>query len=523
MFHIHTKKQMAWTALIGVVCLALLAACVQAGIALILRSYYEFRGPITADTTLYMAVGRGLLNGLVPYADLFENKPLGIFLLSSVSLFFFGDQTIASVLEAIIVLSFPCALVTMAWLETKHLPRVRRSILLALSFLFGALLGLYTAERSGEFQVESFGAFFGLLYLITIARHMKNMGRVRTGVAALFLLCSIGMKEPFLLTTCAGAIFLCHGNFRSLWRIFGIPVVLASFLGVTFLAAMGYLVPYVTIYLHEMFGIHIYGSGSPWRRGLDWQIVFRDVLDYQPVFAYLILLFLGYFLWRGMRQKNIAHASVQILSALLGTYLLTCAVGMGGAYWNHHFVFAVPGYTALFLVYLREHAHFSFSWFEKIFLSLVALLLMISVWGVPSSDYDHRIQDMEKDSVSARATAEQIDRILSGCDLSQYLFIGGNGLQPYAYTTHSPMGPNFFQYDYLLNHERPLFRETFLENMRRTRIIVFQSYQIDDLKDDTKKYISEHFTRQPWHCAAHPSAPDGYTFYFRHSNQPQQG
>ena len=48
---------------------------------------YELHHAYTADAPQYWAIGRGILNGLMPYTNMYENKPLGIFLLSAISFF----------------------------------------------------------------------------------------------------------------------------------------------------------------------------------------------------------------------------------------------------------------------------------------------------------------------------------------------------------------------------------------------------------------------------------------------------
>lgn len=45
-----------------------------------------------SDVLLYFAAGRGILNGLSPYIDIFETKPPGMFLLSALSLRVTGDE-----------------------------------------------------------------------------------------------------------------------------------------------------------------------------------------------------------------------------------------------------------------------------------------------------------------------------------------------------------------------------------------------------------------------------------------------
>src|SRR3989344_8992683 len=67
-----------------------------------LRLFYEIQGPYTGDSTIYWAVGRGILNGLTPYTDLFETKPPGIFLLSAMSIALTGGPMLGTVIQTLL-------------------------------------------------------------------------------------------------------------------------------------------------------------------------------------------------------------------------------------------------------------------------------------------------------------------------------------------------------------------------------------------------------------------------------------
>jgi hypothetical protein len=50
-----------------------------------IRLWYEAHTVYNVDTPLYWTIGHGILKGLVPYRDLYETKPPGIFLVSALS------------------------------------------------------------------------------------------------------------------------------------------------------------------------------------------------------------------------------------------------------------------------------------------------------------------------------------------------------------------------------------------------------------------------------------------------------
>ena len=70
-----------------------------------------WRVRISGDLNLYFSVGRGLLNHLQPYADLFEDKPPGIFFLSALSLALTGDNKLYSLCSMLSLLGIVAAMV----------------------------------------------------------------------------------------------------------------------------------------------------------------------------------------------------------------------------------------------------------------------------------------------------------------------------------------------------------------------------------------------------------------------------
>ena len=117
---------------------------------LALMLLYESKGALTPDVLIYLTVGRGILNGLRPYVDLFESKPPGIFYLSSISLLF-GGTFFMRVLQAGNLLCLPFGLVLFTWKKRDWM-----GVLIA--FLFGALLALRAEEVAGGLQTEIFGS-----------------------------------------------------------------------------------------------------------------------------------------------------------------------------------------------------------------------------------------------------------------------------------------------------------------------------------------------------------------------------
>lgn len=481
---------------------------------------YELSGPYTADSSLYWAVGRGIKNGLIPYRDLFESKPPGIFLLSAISLWLSGDFTIGYIVQALAILGIPI-LLGLAVMRLTH-KRRERALWILLAVLFGTLLGLYSAWRSGHYQVESFGALFASLYIAVITeRH--TLKRKDMLIASLFMLLAIGFKEPFLLSMLAGALLLTP-SLSSLWRTFCLPLLLAGGVGTLILAMLGYLDPYVTIYLDEMLGRNIHGIGRGsfpplWQRGFAIENLFVDLNAYAPFLGSLmVILFLLHLSspWQG--EATLFDKIIHVFTGLLALYLTTLAVGIGGPWWNHHFVSALPFYVALFLsstAWMLRNWHVPSTKAALLFTAMLTAL--ITSFNLPEYDITADITATRETTETMKQIAVQVDHILENCGIDRYLFLGHNGLQLYGYTKHSPLGPLFFQNGYWLDEHRPYLRQGFLESVEQARfVVVSEPRYLGDLAPLIETLLAKDFTENPWPCAApfHPPL-QWYTFLYR--------
>ena len=141
----------------------------------------------------------------------------------------------------------------------------------------------------------------------------------------------------------------------------------------------------------------------------------------------------------------------------------------------------------------------------------------MSVYSQLKIDYANRINNLQKEERNAKKAAINIDEIMDSCQLKQYLFLGANGLQPYGYTKHSPKGPLFFQYNYLLDDAHPFFREEFIKNLHQSELIIrAPSVELNNLKEEVQSYINSYFTTDPPSCTGYVNKNDtSYVFLFR--------
>lgn len=513
--HIFRTVSVILSSLIG---LALLALTVMVSKnmmhALWLRLAYEWVSPFTVDTTMYWAVGRGIASGLMPYRDLFEVKPPGIFLLSAFSVWLKGNMSLTGVMQSAVLALMPIALVLGTLRIVRHRWHLYAVIAVMLASVFGMMLALYSEDRSGEFQVESFGAAFILLYAAILVWRKTPLTRGRILLCSLALYGGIGMKEPFLIVAFAVALLLAEKP-TDLIRSFVIPVCITAAAGLVSIWLLGYGHAYFHMYLPEVLGRNIVDGPPLWQRGFFVAQTYQDLADYMPALAWMIV-FLMYALF--LRVRDAAHdGHMLFVMACTGIacYLLILTIGIRGTYWNHHFVFAVPGYGAMFFVFIRELERHWKRWTAFTGLMGLGAMTLLASTQIPSFDLDARVSYIQGEQAAVQESADYIDAVLDACSIDRYMFLGGNGAQPYGFTKHSPIGPMFVQFEEWMESDRPEFREAMLRQMDEATFVVKDTMNLNWLNVPVNRTLEQYFTEEPWPCAANIPKNDRYRYLFR--------
>lgn len=195
---------------------------------------------VAGDTDIYFATGRGLLNGLTLYRDIFDIKPPAIFLLAALSLRLTQSGLVYFLFAGIALLSSPASLFLWA--------RQRRLSVGFLALLFGVGISMHTMVRGVFSQPELFGVCFSILFLVSST--LRGKAAFALGVVA--AMGAVGMKEPFLLSLLSGLCVLCEGR-NAFLRKGLVPLLIALIIGALLMALLGWFVPYLTIYLPELF------------------------------------------------------------------------------------------------------------------------------------------------------------------------------------------------------------------------------------------------------------------------------
>jgi len=473
------------------------------------RLRYELSGPVNWDSDIYFAVGRGIVNGIHPWSGLWDIKPPGIFLLSAISFKIFNTPVLCHWFQSfvLIVLAFTPLI--------AHFVLPNRSIWrLFACCLFGLIISLYSAERAGEVQTESMGAAFACLSIFAFAYPNFYKRKILwISISALGLLGSCGFKEPFLFVIFGASVLLCK-DIKDWLNRFLLPLAIAIAVGFLILIIFGWFGDFLH-YLDFMQKIHANRYGSSFRRAMQFWRLWEDMnaFSWGLGWAFVAMLFAPF----AQYKKDLPNAAIKTLIAF---FLASYSVGLGGEFFDHHFVFATPFYIALWIMLLNKWDGDDGN--NKIAGSLILLILSIAVLNLPNLRLESREIDMTKKREVVLKEAAYVDAVLDKLQIDRYMYLGQNDFGNrqgmnflFGRTRHSPAGPYFIQFQHVWLNEIPGYRETIQDMLRNSKIVV-RGLMPNLIADLTEPILNEYFTLSPWEEVENiPREYREYGVYFR--------
>lgn len=275
----------------------------------VLQNVHYFNAGIYGDGLYYFAMGRGILNGLHLYIDLFESKPPVIFWLSALSLLITKDDTLYRLVLAILLAAIPASLSLFSLYLTRSHSRQARLLFVGIAFLFGSAMASFAINRSHAHQTEGFGVVVAILCVLCFAYRSNNVALANfwkiAASASCFAIAAL-TKEPFALAMFGGLLVLVSTkqDLKDVAKV----IVLGGLLAIGILVISGTAHGYFTIYLPEIFTgripqnvmYHDYRIDTfvvvpapLWIRGLDVATLFRDMWSPSPGFVVGWFPFLG--------------------------------------------------------------------------------------------------------------------------------------------------------------------------------------------------------------------------------------
>lgn len=523
--------------------LALLCFCFSIN-ELVFRLNYEMQEIGNYDTYLYYTVGRALAEGLKPYVDMYENKPPLIFLLSALSFKISGGYHLMnylSMISFVIVLLVPIVFVAIQLY--KHKPQFAvGAIVLLFVCCSSTMFMLFSEECSGEVQIEIFGTAASLLAVCFATFECKREKLLFFSpfciLSGFFWGIAIMFKEPFVIIVFVSILLFTHSKKQILTKLV-YPLCYAILVCLIIVIASNSFLPYFTIYLNNMFSSHISIYGSPLDRMKNVKIMFDYYAIFSPSLPFIMAMAFALTIFAELNhcyskktKKDVLFKFVNIIKIIIALYLASFVVGLGGQYYNHHYVFALCFFLALVMrccqfaitnskigidKTVEQFKLFSSSNDEekqnycqstlideqnesgndlvaqaqseedkmtverlsmKIIKETVIYVLMIlsTIYTcrgfTKTADYVVGTDYVISQTALMKENAKYIDDVLDAVEEEKYLWVGFNGYNPYAFTKHLPMGPCFVQDANNFSTTYGHFAVEFKKQLRNANVII---------------------------------------------------
>ena len=555
------------------------ALCVFSSGELFYRLSFETGEVGNYDSYLYFTVGHGFAEGVPLYSGMYENKGPMIFILSALSYKLFGNfrmMNFLSFTSFVTVLVLPAVFCSVA--AVKHKTKWFVLVPAMICATGASILFVDFSQNNCEaVQVEIFGSAACLIALI--CSYLTDFGKPGKFYSPQVILCgaftavSALFKEPFALLCAAGILLMCHKKEDLIYRVL-FPAMWCAATFVIVLVATGSFVPYFTVYINNMLSTHVTKYGSPFERALDVTKVFNyygnfsDLLPVVIVFAAALTVVREIlFHYSDSVVVNVILKSVCALKPAVVLFTGTFAVGLGGQYYNHHYVFFIPVVYAFMMcatdLMLSREAIFpgvkelkkafsaqsglsapdektdatdnekpvteklaaeksSLTLFAKLYvlpLLIIAVCLeCFAATRTPTPAYE-AYKTVVTRSAEVKEHAAYIDEVLDIVGEDTYLWMGFNGYIPTAYTKHLPSGPCFAQDANNFAEADTYFATQFKRQLKSANVIVYSRLNVGALGEYASTYVKNNFTTEkPASLAsADITAPESLRFiiYYR--------
>ncbi len=312
--------------------------------------FFELSHPYEGDLYIFWTIGRGLLNGLLPYVDMFETKPPGIFLLSALSLGITGDHRLGYLMETVSILApaVVCILVTARAIRKHQRITGDRQLLLLTFSLYVLFLATLTGMHSGLFKPETFGVCVVTLYGVLALTHSKPKILTVLAMAALITLGCL-LKETFLFSFIACGLLVCRTQER-FFTNFVTPALVAGVAGILFMLAFGYFGPYLRDYLPEMFVGRVSYWIPTWLSMFQGGMLVDRIARFSMFLAPTVVVMAALSpLWRMERGHTHMERIIVVLLFIVSTALICWGALPTSPFLNGH---SLPNAQKLFLEFV---------------------------------------------------------------------------------------------------------------------------------------------------------------------------
>ncbi len=472
---------------------------------------------LNADSFVYAAIGRGLLNGYEMYSDLYNNKGPGLAWLTASCMVFEGGIFSCARLQYALINISALLTICIGFRLIKSYSNVLLPTVIILLFGFPFLIINFLETVSSGYQAEALGGAAALLYVWIVIINPKFPLFIIHLVLAFIICISASIKEPYLLVLIASMLLFVK-NWRDIKNYILMPLLYSLLISIIVIKITGIDSSYFGLYIPDAFGNLIWRNGNDpiLLRGMGvLKLVWSDRADIPFLNCIIIILWLILGLASCRKEENCFSPIVKFSIFLFSLFLIKLAIGIGSVYWGHHYGMMAPFFIAC--SYRVAEIFQSESKLQRpmvVFQGLIISLFIIASINTPLNGTNKTIHSYN----SILRESELVDSILDSCDYERYGFVGNNGPHPYAFTKHSPIGPLFFQ---IWDTQDEKLIDAWMKNLLRQNVIVVQTKKIEEIpnqlqfKDRLVNQINSRYSIMIPECAKFINILDSnYGYYF---------
>ena len=486
------------------------------------RLSFDLKLPLAHDVTIFATVGRGIVNGFMPYVDMLELKPVGIFLLNFLSYKLTGSL-LFSYIFLILCLTI-VFLLPMLFVGIKIANKRDNSIFYyTLAICLSSLFTIYGDLKGGRLLPEFFGAFFSCLYIFILNTNFHILRKRWSYLVLGLLMCvACNFKEPFLLIILSSSIIFSD-SFKSFYQKFIIPFFIACVMGGGFLLCINLLFPYLEYLYYMVFVLSVSDGQTIIERTFgDINNIFNQLNFSYPVSGYIFYMLLMFPIFEILFKKNgeffkLKNKILRIIKIAIALFITTMGIHSSGRYYVQHDGFSFPFIFALSIYFLRNvkfNRKLGKNCTVVIYVSLALIAFNCEIERIRTlhNDYFYFYKDYMQENDS---NAKYIDAVLDKINEKTYVYIGSYGFNILACTKHSPKGKYFFQGDNWNGEKLPNFYEDISKSVENAKIVVFNGYYDDKLKNKIEPILKSDFTTKiPDSLKSIDSPHSRYTIYY---------
>lgn len=302
-------------------------------IAFLLRFPFFFLDAIDHDESTFILVGQHLADGFLPYYDLWDLKPPGIFYYFGALLSLFGKKLWLIRLSGVILVTFSawfCYKISLNFVEKK-------------SAFWAGILCIYLLSVFGTMQgvmSEHIGILPFLLafYYLLKPLNWKNTIIIGFGFGLAFI-CRLNLAYPAVVVLFLSYFF--EQNFLSLKKKLNYFIIIISGFSVLFLAAFPY---FLKNDLHFLYQTVIKASLA--YSDADWVAVISTL---PSIFIFLSLTFS--FIFFNLQKKSFGRNAILLSGVLFGMIFMFLKSGKI----NGHYLIQIYPFLCVIFVYLIEN------------------------------------------------------------------------------------------------------------------------------------------------------------------------